>query len=248
MGLQKEQPEIMPKIILEIKNLSTYYGAIHAVKSINLELYEGEIVTLLGPNGAGKTTTLHTISGLIKPSLGSILFNEKPIHTLPAHQITALGLAQSPEGRQVFANMTILENLEMGAYLRKDKGQIKIDLDFVYSLFPKLKDRKTQLAQTLSGGEQQMLAIARAYMSRPKLLLLDEPSLGIAPILVSSIFKAIQEINQKGMTVLLVEQNAYLALKISHRAYVLTNGEITLQGPSSELLSNPEIKKAYLGH
>ena len=234
--------------ILELKNISTYYGVIHAIKSVNLELFKGEIVTLLGSNGAGKTTTLHTISGLLQPSSGEILFNQNPIHKLPAHKITALGLAQSPEGRQVFANMTILENLEMGAYLRHDKSQIIEDLDFVYSLFPKLKDRRNQLAQTLSGGEQQMLAISRAYMSRPKLLLLDEPSLGIAPILVSSIFKAIKEINQQGMTVLLVEQNAYLALSISHRAYVLTNGEITLQGPSSELLSNPEIKKAYLGY
>jgi branched-chain amino acid transport system ATP-binding protein len=234
--------------ILELKNINTHYGAIHAVKSINLELYKGEIVTLLGSNGAGKTTTLHTISGLLAPTAGEIIFNQTPIHKLPAHKITALGLAQSPEGRQVFANMTILENLELGAYLRKDHAQILSDLDFVYGLFPKLKERKHQLAQTLSGGEQQMLAIARAYMSKPKLLLLDEPSLGIAPILVSSIFRAIQEINQLGMTVLLVEQNAYLALRISHRAYVLTNGEISLQGPSSELLSDPEIKKAYLGH
>jgi len=234
--------------ILELKNISTYYGVIHAIKSVNLELFKGEIVTLLGSNGAGKTTTLHTISGLLQASSGEIVFNQNPIHKLPAHKITALGLAQSPEGRQVFANMTILENLEMGAYLRHDKAQIIEDLDFVYSLFPKLKDRQNQLAQTLSGGEQQMLAISRAYMSRPKLLLLDEPSLGIAPMLVSSIFKAIKEINQQGMSVLLVEQNAYLALSISHRAYVLTNGEITLQGPSSELLSNPEIKKAYLGY
>jgi branched-chain amino acid transport system ATP-binding protein len=234
--------------ILELKNVNTFYGAIHAVKSINLELFKGEIVTLLGSNGAGKTTTLHTISGLLKPTSGEILFNQTPIHKLPAHKITALGLAQSPEGRQVFANMTILENLEMGAYLRSDTEEIKADLDYVYSLFPKLEDRKNQLAQTLSGGEQQMLAIARAYMSKPKLLVLDEPSLGIAPILVSAIFRAIKEINQKGMTVLLVEQNAYLALSISHRAYVLTNGEVTLQGPSAELLANPEIKKAYLGH
>lgn len=234
--------------ILELKNVSTYYGAIHAVKSINLELFKGEIVTLLGSNGAGKTTTLHTISGLLSPSSGEILFNNTAIHKLPAHKITALGLAQSPEGRQVFANMTILENLEMGAYLRKDKAQINIDLDFVYSLFPKLGERKSQLAQTLSGGEQQMLAIARAYMCNPKLLLLDEPSLGIAPILVSSIFKAIKEINQRGMTILLVEQNAYIALSISNRAYVLTNGEISLQGNARDLLNNPEIKKAYLGH
>lgn len=234
--------------ILEITNANTHYGAIHAVKNINLHIDRGEIVTLLGSNGAGKTTTLHTISGLIPTSSGEILFNGSPIQKLPAHKITALGLAQSPEGRQVFSNLSIKENLEMGAYLRKDKEGIEADLEYVYSLFPKLKDRASQLAQTLSGGEQQMLAIARAYMSKPELLLLDEPSLGIAPILVSSIFKAIKEINQRGMSILLVEQNAYLALNISHRAYVLTNGEITLQGPAHELLSNPEIKKAYLGH
>ncbi len=234
--------------ILEIKNVNTYYGVIHAIKSINLELFKGEIVTLLGSNGAGKTTTLHTISGLLQASSGEILFEGTPIHRLPAHKITALGLAQSPEGRQVFANMTILENLEMGAYLRSDKDEINADLEFVYSLFPKLKERKNQLAQTLSGGEQQMLAIARAYMSKPNLLLLDEPSLGIAPILVSSIFKAIKEINQRGMTILLVEQNAYIALSISNRAYVLTNGEISLQGNAHDLLNNDEIKKAYLGH
>ncbi|MGZ3788236.1 MAG: ABC transporter ATP-binding protein, partial [Bacteriovorax sp.] len=207
-----------------------------------------EIVTLLGSNGAGKTTTLHTISGLITPNSGEIIFNGKEIHRLPAHKITATGLAQSPEGRQVFANMTIKENLEMGAYLRSDKSGIEEDFKFVYSLFPKLHDRESQLAQTLSGGEQQMLAIARAYMSKPTLLLLDEPSLGIAPILVSSIFKAIKEINERGMTILLVEQNAYLALSISNRAYVLTNGEVSLQGNARELLNNPEIKKAYLGH
>ena len=236
------------EIMLKLTNVNTHYGAIHAVKSINLELFKGEIVTLLGSNGAGKTTTLHTISGLLKATSGEIVFNQTAIHKLPAHKITALGIAQSPEGRQVFATMTILENLEMGAYLRTDKAQIDEDLEYVYSLFPKLKERKNQLAQTLSGGEQQMLAIARAYMSKPQLLVLDEPSLGIAPILVSSIFRAIKEINQKGMTVLLVEQNAYLALSISHRAYVLTNGEITLQGPSAQLMSDPEIKKAYLGH
>jgi len=234
--------------ILEITNANIHYGAIHAVKNINLHINKGEIVTLLGSNGAGKTTTLHTISGLLAATSGEILFKGNPIQRLPAHKITALGLAQSPEGRQVFSNLSIKENLEMGAYLRKDKDGIVADLEYVYSLFPKLKDRASQLAQTLSGGEQQMLAIARAYMSKPELLLLDEPSLGIAPILVSSIFKAIKEINQRGMSILLVEQNAYLALNISHRAYVLTNGEITLQGPAHELLSNPEIKKAYLGH
>ncbi len=234
--------------ILEIKNLNTYYGNIHAVKNISLSIERGEIVTLLGSNGAGKTTTLHTISGLLKATAGEINFDNQSIQNLPAHRITALGLAQSPEGRQIFANLSIKENLDMGAYLRRDNAGIKTDLEFVYNLFPKLLERRSQLAQTLSGGEQQMLAIARAYMSRPKLLLLDEPSLGIAPILVGTIFRAITEINQNGMTILLVEQNANLALKISHRAYVLTNGEITLQGKSSELLSNPEIKKAYLGN
>lgn len=234
--------------ILEIKNASIHYGAIHAVKNINLHIDSGEIVTLLGSNGAGKTTTLHAVSGLLSPSSGQILFKGSSIERLPAHKITALGLAQSPEGRQVFANLSIKENLEMGAYLRKDKAGIEEDLQYVYSLFPKLKDREHQLAQTLSGGEQQMLAIARAFMSKPELLLLDEPSLGIAPILVSSIFKAIKEINQRGMSILLVEQNAYLALNISNRAYVLTNGEISLQGNAQDLLNNPEIKKAYLGH
>ncbi|AUN98276.1 ABC transporter ATP-binding protein [Bacteriovorax stolpii] len=233
--------------MLELKNINTYYGNIHAVKNISLSINQGEIVTILGSNGAGKTTTLHTISGLLKPQSGEIIFDGQKIDRVPAHRITALGLAQSPEGRQIFANLSIKENLDMGAYLRKDTAEIKKDLDFVYNLFPKLLERRNQLAQTLSGGEQQMLAIARAYMSKPKLLLLDEPSLGIAPILVGTIFKAITEINQLGMTILLVEQNANLALKISHRAYVLTNGEITLQGASSELLSNPEIKKAYLG-
>lgn len=233
--------------ILTLKNINTFYGNIHAVKGLSLEINRGEIVTLLGSNGAGKTTTLHTISGLLQARSGEILFDKASIGKLPAHKITALGLAQSPEGRQIFANLSIKENLDMGAYLRSDAEGIKNDLEFVYKLFPKLKERRSQLAQTLSGGEQQMLAIARAYMSKPKLLLLDEPSLGIAPILVGTIFRAIKEINEMGMTILLVEQNANLALKISHRAYVLTNGEITLQGPSAELLSNPEIKKAYLG-
>lgn len=234
--------------ILVLSNINTFYGKIHAIKNVNLEIREGEIVTLIGSNGAGKTTILHTISGLIKPSSGDIIFKNKSIVKLPTHQITALGLAQSPEGRLIFINLTVKENLEMGAYLRKNQIEIKKDLEFVYGLFPILKTRANQLAQTLSGGEQQMLAIARAYMSKPTMLLLDEPSLGIAPILVKSIFKAIQEINQKGMSILLVEQNAFLALSLSQRAYVLTNGEITLQGKPEELMSNPEIKKAYLGY
>ena len=238
----------MSEAVLTLENINTHYGNIHAVKNISLHINKGEILTILGSNGAGKTTTLHTISGLLKPTSGKITYEGSEIQKLTAHEITAKGLAQSPEGRQIFANLTIKENLDMGAYLRSDKASIKEDFDFVFSLFPKLLDRKNQLAQTLSGGEQQMLAIARAYMSKPRLLLLDEPSLGIAPILVSSIFKAITEINQRGMTILLVEQNANLALKISNRAYVLTNGQVTLEGTAKDLLNNDEIKKAYLGH
>lgn len=234
--------------ILDVKNINAHYGVIHAIKNISLSVLHGEIVTLLGANGAGKTTTLHTISGLIKPTSGEIIFKNKPIHILPAHKITADGLSQSPEGRLVFPNMTVKENLEMGAYVRSNKLEIKEDLDFMFSLFPKLVERQYQLAGTLSGGEQQMVAIARAYMSHPELLLLDEPSLGIAPILVHSIFKAIKEINARGMSILLVEQNAFLALRVSKRAYVLTNGEITLEGASADLLNNEEVKKAYLGH
>lgn len=234
--------------ILEVKNLNTHYGVIHALKNINLEIFRGEIVTILGSNGAGKTTTLHSISGLIKKTSGSITFNQNNITETKAHKIVKLGLAQSPEGRLCFPNLSVYENLEMGAYLRSDPKQIQADLAFVYDLFPKLLDRKNQMAGTLSGGEQQMLAIARSYMSRPSLLLLDEPSLGIAPILVQTIFKAIKEINNRGMSILLVEQNANLALKTSHRAYVLQNGEITLQGESRALLSNESVKKAYLGH
>lgn len=238
----------MTSALLKIDKINTYYGMIHAVKDISLEVMPGEIVTLLGSNGAGKTTTLHTISGLIKAKSGQIIFNQQTISHLPAHKIVGLGLGQSPEGRLVFPNLTIKENLEMGAYLRSDKIEIKKDLDFMVSLFPKLSERYSQLAGTLSGGEQQMLAIARSYMSKPKLLLLDEPSLGIAPILVQGIFKAIKEINSMGMSILLVEQNANLALKISHRGYVLTNGEISLQGDARDLLSNESVKKAYLGH
>lgn len=238
----------MTSAILKLEKINTYYGMIHAVKDISIEVMPGEIVTLLGSNGAGKTTTLHTISGLIKAKSGQITFDQKSITHLPAHKIVSMGLGQSPEGRLVFPNLTIKENLEMGAYLRSDKIEIKKDLDFMISLFPKLSERYSQLAGTLSGGEQQMLAIARSYMCKPKLLLLDEPSLGIAPILVQGIFKAIKEINSMGMSILLVEQNANLALKISHRGYVLTNGEISLQGDARDLLSNESVKKAYLGH
>ena len=238
----------MSTAMLEVKDLHVHYGAIHAIHGINLQVNEGEIVTILGSNGAGKTTTLHTISGLLKPSSGSILFKGEPIHTLEANKIVAKGVAQSPEGRMVFPDLTISENLDMGAFLRRDKEGIQKDRDYMCSLFPKLRERAKQLAGTLSGGEQQMLAIARAYMANPKLLLLDEPSLGIAPILVQAIFDAIVEINKKGTTILLVEQNAYAALKIAHRAYVLTTGEIGMEGPAKDLLENEEIQKAYLGH
>lgn len=233
--------------MLEIKNLYTHYGAVEALHGINLKINQGEIVTLLGSNGAGKTTTLHTISGLKSVTTGKIIFKDQEIQNKKAHQITRLGLSLSPEGRQVFANLSIKENLEMGSFIRHDKVQIKNDLEFMYSLFPKLKERGSQLAGTLSGGEQQMLAIARAYMSKPDLLLLDEPSLGIAPILVQSIFKAIKSLNDNGLTILLVEQNANLALKYAHRGYVVTNGLINIEGNAKELLNNSEIQKAYLG-
>lgn len=238
----------MSNAILSIQDLHVHYGAIHALHGLNIEVNQGEIVTILGSNGAGKTTTLHTISGLLKPSTGKVVFDGAEINGIPPHKIVAKGLAQSPEGRLVFPDLTVRENLEMGAFLRKDKASILHDEEYVFTLFPRLKEREKQLAGTLSGGEQQMLAISRAYMAKPKLLLLDEPSLGIAPILVQTIFKAIQELNAKGMTILLVEQNAFAALKIAHRAYVLTTGEISMQGDAQELLNNEEIKKAYLGH
>lgn len=235
------------KELLKVENLNAYYGNIHAIRNINLDIYEGEIITLIGSNGAGKTTTLNSLSGLIQQKNGRIIFNHNDITKCNAHQIAAQGFILCPEGRQVFTDMSILENLKMGAYLRADKAQMENDLKFIYELFPILEERKHQAAQTLSGGEQQMLAIARSYMSKPKLLMLDEPSLGIAPIVVKKIFEAIKEISRQGTTILLVEQNATLALEHSHRAYVLASGEISLQGTSSDLLSNPEIKKAYLG-
>lgn len=238
----------MTSPILQIKDMHLHYGGIHALQGLNLEVFEGEIVTILGANGAGKTSTLKAISGLLPISSGEILFDGKVINNLPAHQVVARGIAQSPEGRLVFPDLTILENLEMGAYLRTNKKEIKSDLEYMYGLFPKLKDRSKQLAGTLSGGEQQMLAIARAYMAKPRVLLLDEPSLGIAPILVQNIFSAIKEINHHGMTILLVEQNAYAALKVANRGYVLATGEISIEGKADELLSNEEIRNAYLGH
>ncbi|KNY27866.1 ABC transporter ATP-binding protein [Pseudobacteroides cellulosolvens] len=233
--------------MLEIKNLDVYYGVIHALKDISIQVNEGEIVTLIGANGAGKTTTLRTISGLIKPKNGTILFNGENIKDINAQEIVKKGLSHVPEGRHVFSDMTVLENLELGAYLRRDKKNIKEDMAKVYSRFPILEKRLKQNAGTLSGGEQQMLAIGRALMSRPKLLLMDEPSMGLAPLLVKEIFSIIEDINKQGTTILLVEQNAHMALSIAHRAYVLETGTIVLKGTGKELAQSEEIKKAYLG-
>ncbi len=234
--------------MLEIKNLVVNYGAISALHGISLSVPAGKIVTLIGANGAGKTTALKTISGLLKPASGEILYGGKNIAGLPPHKIVALGISQSPEGRMVFANLTVHENLLLGAYLQKDKQIIRSELERVFVLFPRLKEREKQIAGTLSGGEQQMLAIGRALMGRPKLLLLDEPSLGLAPLLVKTIFEKIVEINrEQGLTILLVEQNANLALEISHFGYVLETGKVVLQGDTCELRQNPKVKSAYLG-
>ena len=234
--------------MLKISDLHVSYGEIKALKGVSLEVPEGAIVTLIGANGAGKTTLLRTISGLLKPKSGSIVFGGGEIGDMKAHQIVAEGIAHSPEGRMIFANLTVLENLKMGAYLRKDNDGVKNDLEYCFSIFPRLKERLAQQGGTLSGGEQQMLAIARAIMSKPRMLLLDEPSLGIAPILVRTIFEKIVEINRNlGMTVLLVEQNAHMALGIANTAYVLETGKIVLSGPAKDLAENEEVKHAYLG-
>jgi branched-chain amino acid transport system ATP-binding protein len=233
--------------MLKIDNIDVFYGAIHALKGISLEVSQGEIVTLIGANGAGKSTTLRTISGLLKPKNGTIKYEGKDIAGHKAQDIVASGLSQVPEGRRIFANMTVMENLELGAYLRKDKENLAGDFKNVFAKFPRLEERKLQLAGTLSGGEQQMLAMGRALMSRPKLLLLDEPSMGLAPLLVKEIFSIIKEINESGTTILLVEQNAHMALSIANRAYVLETGRITLSGSAKELAASEEIRKAYLG-
>ncbi len=232
--------------MIRIENLEVFYGAIHAVKGICFHVGHGEIVSLIGGNGAGKTTTLRALSGIL-PSQGRIFFHGQDISRLDVSQRVGLGISQAPEGRGVFAQMTVLENLQLGAYLRNDRASIQQDLEKCYGLFPRLQDRQKQLAGTLSGGEQQMLAICRCLMAKPKVLLLDEPSLGLAPLIVSHIFKIIQSLNQEGMTILLVEQNARMALKISHRAYVLETGKITLTGSGAELLSNTQVQTAYLG-
>lgn len=234
-------------MMLKIDNINVYYGAIHALKGISVEVNEGEIVTLIGANGAGKSTILRTISGLLKPRTGEINFEGSSIAGMAAQDIVKLHISQVPEGRRIFANMTVLENLELGAYIRSDSKGIKEDFDTVFMRFPKLAERRSQLAGTMSGGEQQMLAMGRALMSRPRLLLLDEPSMGLAPLLVKEIFSIIKEINASGTTVLLVEQNAHMALSIAHRAYVLETGRIILAGDAKELAASEDVRKAYLG-
>ena len=231
--------------ILKIDDINVFYGSIHAIKGVSLEVNEGEIVTLIGANGAGKTTTLHTVSGLLRPRTGSISFCGEDITKIPAHRLVERGLAHCPEGRRVFLQMTVQENLDMGAYIRRD--DFSASLEEVYELFPRLKERRKQVAGTLSGGEQQMLAMGRALMSKPKLLMLDEPSMGLAPILVEQIFDIIKELNDAGTTILLVEQNARMALSIAHRAYVLETGTISMSGDAHELAEDDRVRKAYLG-
>jgi len=235
----------MSDIILSVKNLQVNYGGIEAVKDISFDVPAGQIVTLIGANGAGKSTTLKSIAGLVKPRSGSVTFNGEELAGKDATSIVSKGITLVPEGRRVFADLTVLENIKIGAYLRKD--DLKDDIAWVYDLFPRLKEREWQLAGTLSGGEQQMLAVARALMSRPKVIMMDEPSLGLAPLIVKGIFDIIKEINKQGVTVLLIEQNANMALKTADFAYVLETGKITLSGPGKELLSNEDVKKAYLG-
>lgn len=232
--------------LLKVENLEVFYGAVHALKGVSFNVRQGEVVSLIGANGAGKTTTLRAISGLV-PTQGQIQFAGQDLTQVPTHKRVNLGIAQSPEGRGVFPQMSILENLQMGSYSRTDKGQIKTDLEMCFTLFPRLKERLSQMAGTLSGGEQQMLAISRALMCKPQLLLLDEPSLGLAPLIVAQIFDIIKKLNEEGMTILLVEQNARMALKISHRAYVLETGRIVMTDSAQNLLVNDEVRKAYLG-
>ncbi len=233
--------------MLEVHNVHTYYGNIHALKGISIIVEEGEIVTLIGGNGAGKSTTLKTISGLLRPREGYVKLNGEDLSQYPAHEIVAKGIVQVPEGRQVFAALTVLENLEMGAFTRNDRAGIRQDIDKVYSIFPRLKERQRQVAGTLSGGEQQMLATGRALMARPKLMLLDEPSMGLAPVLVDSIFDTIKDLHKEGTTILLVEQNARMALQVADRGYVIQTGEVILSDTAEHLREDPVVQKAYLG-
>jgi len=233
--------------MLELHDVHSYYGSIHALRGVSLHVNEGEIVTMIGSNGAGKSTTIRTISGLIHPRRGEVILNNERIDHLPPHQIVTRGVSQSPEGRMIFPRLTVLENLEMGAFVRNDHDGIKEDMERVFELFPRLNERINQKGGTLSGGEQQMLAIGRALMAKPRLLLLDEPSMGLAPVLVEAIFETIQSINKLGTTILLVEQNALMALYVAHRGYVLQTGEIVLEGPAKDLEKNEMVRKAYLG-
>jgi branched-chain amino acid transport system ATP-binding protein len=237
----------MAMALLEVDNIHTYYGSIHALKGITISVEKGEIVTLVGGNGAGKTTTLNTICGIHKPREGEIRLDGESLNPLKPHQIVAKGVSQSPEGRRIFSRLTVMENLEMGAFARNDKNGIAQDMERTFAIFPRLKERARQVGGTLSGGEQQMLAIARALMARPRVLLLDEPSMGLAPILVQEIFTIVRELNQQGATILLVEQNANMALQIASRGYVLETGKVALQGSAGELRENPQVKAVYLG-
>ena len=234
-------------IMLEVDDVHTYYGNIHALKGISLTVDKGEIVTLIGANGAGKTTTLNTICGLLQPRQGTVYLEGREIHTMPTHEIVSIGVSQAPEGRRVFARLTVQENLEMGAFRRADKDGIREDMRRVFDLFPRLEERRRQVGGTLSGGEQQMLAIGRALMAHPRVLLLDEPSMGLAPLLVEDIFRVIRQLNEEGTTILLVEQNALMALSVAHRAYVMETGRIVLEGQAKEVFQNPDVRKAYLG-
>jgi len=247
LAIGNRQSAIENDLMLTLENVSVNYGAIEALTSISMHVEQGEVVTLIGANGAGKTTTLRTITGLLQPRHGKVIFEGEDISAKPTHKLVARGISMSPEGRGVFANLSVRENLQMGAYLKKNKSEVAADMERAFKLFPRLRERESQKAGTLSGGEQQMLAMGRALMSSPRLLLLDEPSLGLAPLVVHTIFEAIDEIKSKGTTILLVEQNAHAALGHSDRAYVLETGRIVMEGPSKDLANDPRIKEAYLG-